>query len=86
MSDRATNEEGTSHWNLTFSLLPILLSTATLAKLEGIANAQGCAIQVTVLPKKTEAGNPDFRVWDGSYQVSRRICCSWLNGFIRGLA
>jgi predicted helicase len=22
---------------------------------------------VTVLPKKTEAGNPDFRVWDGKY-------------------
>ncbi|WP_288089276.1 hypothetical protein [Roseiflexus sp.] len=54
--------------------------------LEGIAKSQGCAIQVTVLSKKTEAGNPDFRVWDGSYQVSRRICCSSLNGFIRGLA
>ncbi|TAK53963.1 MAG: DNA methyltransferase [Bacteroidetes bacterium] len=24
-------------------------------------------IRVTVLPKKTEAGNPDFRVWDGSH-------------------
>ncbi len=24
-------------------------------------------IQVTVLPKKTEAGNPDFRVWDGEH-------------------
>jgi predicted helicase len=24
-------------------------------------------IQVTVLPKKTEAGNPDFRVWDGKH-------------------
>jgi predicted helicase len=23
--------------------------------------------QVTVLPKKTEAGNPDFRVWDGKH-------------------
>lgn len=22
---------------------------------------------VTVLPKKTEAGNPDFRVWDGKH-------------------
>ncbi len=31
--------------------------------------AQGRTIQVTVLPKPTEAGNPDFRVWDGSYQV-----------------
>ena len=24
---------------------------------------------VTALPKKTEAGNPDFRVWDGSHKV-----------------
>ena len=37
--------------------------------LEGIAEAQGRTIQVTVLPKKTEAGNPDFRIWDGSHQV-----------------
>jgi len=26
-------------------------------------------ITVTALPKKTEAGNPDFRVWDGSHKV-----------------
>lgn len=24
------------------------------------------AIQITTLPKKTDAGNPDFRLWDGS--------------------
>ncbi len=26
-------------------------------------------IQITTLPKKTEAGNPDFRVWDGRQQI-----------------
>ncbi|MGB9834442.1 MAG: N-6 DNA methylase, partial [bacterium] len=26
-------------------------------------------IQVTTLPKKTEAGNPDFRVWDGKQHI-----------------
>ena len=26
-------------------------------------------IQITTLPKKTEAGNPDFRVWDGKQKV-----------------
>jgi len=26
-------------------------------------------IHVTVLPKKTEAGNPDFRVWDGKQKI-----------------
>jgi hypothetical protein len=26
-------------------------------------------IRITVLPKKTEAGNPDFRVWDGRQQI-----------------
>jgi len=34
--------------------------------LEALAKAQGLTVQVTVLPKPTEAGNPDFRVWDGS--------------------
>ena len=37
--------------------------------LENIAQAQKRTVQVTVLPKPTEAGNPDFRVWDGSRQV-----------------
>ncbi len=27
------------------------------------------AIQITTLPKKTEAGNPDFRVWDGKQHI-----------------
>ena len=26
-------------------------------------------IQITILPKKTEAGNPDFRVWDGEQNI-----------------
>jgi hypothetical protein len=26
-------------------------------------------VQVTTLPKQTEAGNPDFRIWDGSQHV-----------------
>lgn len=26
-------------------------------------------IQITILPKKTEAGNPDFRIWDGAQQI-----------------
>ena len=26
-------------------------------------------IDVTILPKKTEAGNPDFRVWDGKQKI-----------------
>ena len=25
--------------------------------------------QITILPKKTEAGNPDFRVWDGKQHI-----------------
>src|SRR4030043_872277 len=30
-------------------------------------------IHVTVLPKRTEAGNPDFRVWDGKQHVTGYI-------------
>lgn len=31
-------------------------------------------IDVTILPKKTEAGNPDFRIWDGRQKI---IGCSF---------
>ena len=30
-------------------------------------------IQITTLPKKTEAGNPDFRVWDGKQHIAGYI-------------
>jgi predicted helicase len=30
-------------------------------------------VYVTTLPKKTEAGNPDFRIWDGSQQITGYI-------------
>ncbi|MHC1737077.1 MAG: type ISP restriction/modification enzyme [Ignavibacteriaceae bacterium] len=30
-------------------------------------------IDITVLPKKTEAGNPDFRIWDGSQRITGYI-------------
>lgn len=30
-------------------------------------------IHVTVLPKKTEAGNPDFRIWDGKQHITGYI-------------
>ena len=26
-------------------------------------------IHITTLPKKTEAGNPDFRIWDGKEHI-----------------
>jgi hypothetical protein len=32
-----------------------------------------CKVDVTILPKKTEAGNPDFRVWDGSNHITGYI-------------
>ena len=38
------------------------------AKLQGISNCD-----VTILPKATEAGNPDFRVWDGSARITGYI-------------
>lgn len=37
--------------------------------LEEVGSSLGPAVQVTVLPKTTEAGNPDFRVWDGSHRI-----------------
>jgi len=44
--------------------------SALKAFLEKYAHASGKKhIQVTVLPKPTEAGNPDFRVWDGQQHI-----------------
>jgi hypothetical protein len=43
---------------------------SALAKLiESCGKIQKRKIDVTVLPKKTEAGNPDFRVWDGKHKI-----------------
>ncbi|MBC7170749.1 N-6 DNA methylase, partial [Candidatus Bipolaricaulota bacterium] len=43
---------------------------AALAALIGdVAKATGRDVQVTVLPRPTEAGNPDFRVWDGKQHI-----------------
>ncbi len=28
---------------------------------------KGKKVAITILPKKTEAGNPDFRIWDGRH-------------------
>lgn len=39
-----------------------------LADLNNISN-----IEITILPKKTEAGNPDFRIWDGSTHITGYI-------------
>jgi len=30
-------------------------------------------VSVTILPKKTEAGNPDFRIWDGKNHITGYI-------------
>ncbi len=30
-------------------------------------------VYITILPKKTEAGNPDFRVWDGKQHITGYI-------------
>lgn len=38
--------------------------------LEEFSNSQRKKkIDITVLPKKTEAGNPDFRIWDGKQKI-----------------
>jgi type I restriction-modification system DNA methylase subunit len=39
------------------------------ALLEKLAQELNQPLQVTILPKKTEAGSPDFRIWDGAYRV-----------------
>ena len=40
-------------------------------KIDSVSRNQSrlCGIDVTILPKKTEAGNPDFRIWDGKQKI-----------------
>jgi predicted helicase len=47
--------------------------------LENIAKHLNLNIQITILPKKTEGGYPDFRIWDGSYNVIGYIEAKDLN-------
>lgn len=43
---------------------------STLEKLlKDYGNNIGKKIDVTTIPKKTEAGNPDFRIWDGKSKI-----------------
>ncbi|MDO8550837.1 MAG: N-6 DNA methylase, partial [Ignavibacteria bacterium] len=37
--------------------------------LEFSESQRGKKIDITILPKKTEAGNPDFRIWDGKQKI-----------------
>jgi len=37
--------------------------------LEEIGKQQNKNINITSLPKRTEAGNPDFRIWDGKHKI-----------------
>lgn len=45
-----------------YSILEALLKEYT----RSVGNGN---IQITTLPKKTEAGNPDFRIWDGKQHI-----------------
>src|SRR3972149_1576033 len=40
---------------------------------EYCSSADNKDVHITTLPKKTEAGNPDFRVWDGKQHITGYI-------------
>ncbi|HUM79922.1 MAG TPA: N-6 DNA methylase [Candidatus Saccharicenans sp.] len=44
-------------------------STLESVLLEYVNSTSRSHIKVTMLPKKTEAGNPDFRLWDGTQHI-----------------
>ena len=48
--------------NLIINILQILLHVFSESERKK-------KIDVTILPKKTEAGNPDFRIWDGKQKI-----------------
>ena len=56
----ATTKRGDAREESYYPALASLLEEFSLTKRHKKAH-------VTVLPKRTEAGNPDFRVWDGKH-------------------
>ncbi len=57
-----TEQQGDAHEESFYFALSDLISTfASENKLNNI--------HVTTLPKKTEGGNPDFRIWDGKHRI-----------------
>ncbi len=54
----AKTQRGDAREESYYSILETFLKEYSQAKLKK-------KIEITVLPKKTEAGNPDFRIWDG---------------------
>jgi hypothetical protein len=56
----AITKHGDAREESYYSALATLLEDFSLTKRKK-------TVHVTVLPKKTEAGNPDFRVWDGKH-------------------
>jgi len=57
----ATIKRGDAREESYYGLLANLLEAFPLEK--------GRKTQVTILPKKTDAGNPDFRVWDDDHFI-----------------
>jgi len=41
--------------------------------IEEYASANYKKAHITTIPKRTEAGNPDFRIWDGKYKITGYI-------------
>ncbi len=56
-----TNKQGDATEQSFYSCLSEML--------EEFSKQKGRSFKITTLPKRTEAGNPDFRVWDGSQHI-----------------
>lgn len=57
-----TTSRGDAREESYYSTLEALLQNYT-------ASSGKNSIQVTTLPKKTDAGNPDFRIWEGNQHI-----------------
>ncbi len=62
----ATFQKGDAREESYYKHLAELISNFSLAK-------RNKKVDITILPKKTEAGNPDFRVWDGKQKITGYI-------------
>lgn len=64
----STTKQGDAREESYYSALAELLEVFSKTKRNKI-------VHVTILPKKTEAGNPDFRVWDGKHSQVGYVEC-----------
>ncbi|MBL1215685.1 MAG: N-6 DNA methylase [Ignavibacteriae bacterium] len=64
-----THQKGDAREESYYTHLADLISVFSETNKSTSSGRKRKKIDITILPKKTEAGNPDFRIWDGKQKI-----------------